>query len=348
MNFHKLQVETIQVETEDAKSIFFKIPTDLKEAFAYVSGQYLTIKVKVDGKEYRRAYSIPNAPDESELGITIKRVDSGVVSNYINDTLKVGDEIAVASPLGAFVYKLPDQGIQPNYLLVAAGSGITPIMSILKTVLIKEANSQLTLVYGNKTEETVIYFEALRRLSEMYPNRLKIHFVFSQLENIKSEYLFGRINNEVLQKITANFLFEQDKCFTCGPEGLINTVSEFWHVAGGNSEYIYYEKFSSSTVPVGTPKKGKDALLKVHLDEEEFNLNLMSGQTILDVMLAENIDAPYSCGIGNCSSCIAKVLEGEVDMYKCETLDEEEIKEGYILACQAHALSENVIVSFDY
>jgi ring-1,2-phenylacetyl-CoA epoxidase subunit PaaE len=140
MNFYKLKVDIIKVETEDTKSVFFKIPIDLKEEFAHVSGQYLTIKVKIDGKEYRRAYSIPNAPDESELGITIKRVDSGVVSNYINDTLKVGDEIAVASPLGAFVYKLPDQGIQPNYLLVAAGSGITPIMSILKTVLIKEVN----------------------------------------------------------------------------------------------------------------------------------------------------------------------------------------------------------------
>jgi ring-1,2-phenylacetyl-CoA epoxidase subunit PaaE len=349
MNFYKLSINRIKEETLDTKSIFFDIPHGIKEVFKYVSGQYLTIKLQINGQEFRRAYSIPNSPNETEIGITVKRVDKGTVSNHVNDSLAIGDVVEVATPLGVFVYQSPNKNQTIDYILVAAGSGITPIVSILKTILENESDSSIILIYGNKTENTVIYFEELKQLQENYSNRLNIHFIFSQIEKNHTQYLTGRINQELLNLLIKTSKADTENCFICGPEGLINTVSKFWNDTGRNKQQIFYEKFSS-TIPDINKKinNGKNTSLTVLLDDEEHKLTLESGQTILDSMLAKEIDAPYSCGIGNCSSCIAKVLNGKAAMYKCETLDEGEVEEGYILTCQAHALSDNLIVSFDY
>jgi ring-1,2-phenylacetyl-CoA epoxidase subunit PaaE len=347
MRFYNLKVKNIKVETSDTKSFYLELPNELKDSFFYKAGQYLTIKVNIEGKEYRRAYSIPSSPYEQNIGITVKRIDEGIVSNYLNNHLKNDDFLEVAPPLGNFIYEYPSIELNGRYILVAAGSGITPIMSILKEVLNAKKDSQVVLIYGNKTEDTVIYLEELNHLKTVFQDRLQIHQVYSQVDLLNTSNT-GRIDVSRLENILSTTLTNTCKGYVCGPEGLINTVINFWSKNGGSTKNLFFEKFTSSNIePVTIDNSNPKCDVEIVLDDEQFNLSLASGQTILNAMLEKGIDAPYSCEIGNCSSCIARVLEGICGMYKCETLDEDEVEEGYILACQAYSKTKKLVISFD-
>jgi ring-1,2-phenylacetyl-CoA epoxidase subunit PaaE len=343
MVFYNLQVCRVVKETNDSTSFYFHIPFELIEVFKYKAGQFLTLKVKVRDVLYKRAYSICTAPYEETLGITVKRVLGGKVSNYLNDNINEGDFMDVSPPTGYFTNN-PAPGM--NYLLVAAGSGITPIMSILKDVL-HNSNSDVILLYGSKHPEETIYLKELLQLEKYYSN-FSLFLSYSQHVS-EGKYFEGRINQTTLQTVFLEHLIstKQSKSFVCGPNPLIELVFSYWKDHNKQGELLY-EKFSldDKSDSLYSPN-GKNTPLNVTLDGENYGLLLEEGQTILSAMLLKNIDTPYSCGIGNCSTCIAKVLKGAAKMYKCETLDEEEIETGYVLTCQAYATSEELIISFD-
>ena len=346
-SFYKLQIKEVKRETPNAVSILFNVPKELKASYTFTAGQYLNLKLTLDGQEIRRAYSISSSPESGDLRIAIKSVKNGHFSKFANENLKVGDLLDVASPEGNFTFE-PSAERQKNYLAFVAGSGITPVMSILKTVLKEEPKSTFILVYGNKTPEETIFYQELHDLQLQYVGRFFVHFVYSQAK-VEGE-LFGRI-----EKSTVNFVLnnkhkekEFDKFYLCGPEEMINTVSAVLKEHNVADKNIKFELFSTST------KENKAASsndghtkITVFVDDEETTFEMSQKQTILEAALKQGIDAPYSCQGGICSSCLARITSGTAEMKKNSILTDGEIAEGLILTCQAHPTSAEVYVDYD-
>lgn len=345
--FYKLQIKEVKRETVNAVSVVFNIPQELKSAYQFISGQYINLKLTLDGKEIRRAYSICSSPNSSELRIAIKSVKNGTFSKFANDNLKIGDLIEVGQPEGKFTFE-PNSERQKNYAAFVAGSGITPVLSILQTVLESEPNSTFVLVYGNKNPEETIFHNQIHELQLKYVGRFFVHYVYSQIK-VENE-LFGRID-----KSNVNFILnskhkekEFDKFYLCGPEEMINLVSDVLKEHNVADKNIKFELFSTSSVenPAATSHEGHTKIT-VLVDAEEATFEMSQKQTILEAALKQGLDAPYSCQGGICSSCLARVTSGSAVMAKNSILTDGEIAEGLILTCQAHPTSAEIFVNYD-
>ena len=344
MDFHQLAIQQVTRITSQAVEIIFDIPESLKESFQYTSGQYLTLKATINGNDVRRAYSLSSAPHEHQWSVVVKAVEDGVFSNYAM-TLKAGDTLEVAAPEGLFIHQRNNDN---HYLLVAAGSGITPIISILKDILTNEADSKVALIYGNQSQAQTIYFEQLNDLKDQYGDRFVLKYSFSREE--RDESLFGRVN-----KGNLNFFIKQDckdyafaKAYLCGPEEMI-------HMATDNliekelvlKENIHFELFTTADADIEITEDSNLSEITVILDDEATTFTMKRNEVMLDVMLKNEIDAPYSCQGGICSSCICMIEEGSAQMAKNAILTDKEVEEGLSLACQAYPKTAKVVVNFD-
>ena len=344
--FYKLSIKDIKKETDKAVSIAFEIPETLKKAFRFTAGQYVTIKTTIDNQEVRRAYSICTAPHSGKIRIVIKEIENGTFSVYANHQLKVGDVLEVSQPEGKFILKT-DAKHKKNYLAFAAGSGITPIMAMIKAVIFEEPNSKFVLVYGNKTVKDTIFYKELNALQQKYSESLKLQFVFSREQSDGA--LFGRIDASIV-----NYILNQNKeilfddAFLCGPESMINSIKETLESRGFTPNKIHFELF--------TPSEEKnneiisldgETVATILLDDEEETFTMTKKETILDAALKHNLDAPYSCQGGICSSCIAKVTEGKAIMDKNTILSKEEVAQGLVLTCQAHPVTDKIAIDYD-
>lgn len=344
--FYTLSIKEVVRETEKAVSLVFNVPNELKEQFTFKAGQYITVKTNIEGKEVRRAYSICSAPNSGELKVTVKEVPGGLFSVLANNIMKAGDVIEVHPPEGKFTFE-PNEVSLNYYAAFAAGSGITPILSILKSVLTEEPNSKFVLVYGNKSPEETIFFKELLELQMKYPEKLFIEFVYSQKEEENCH--FGRISETTVDYVLNN-KFKESKFSTfylCGPEPMINQVTDVLNKNGISKEKIKFELFSTETE--GSVETSLDGNTKVTImvDDEETTFSMDTKETVLDAALEHDLDVPYSCQGGICSSCIARIVEGKAEMRKNQILTDGEIAEGLILTCQAHPTTATVAVDYD-
>ncbi len=346
-DFNKLAIKTINRETSKAVSIEFEIPSGLENTYKFVPGQYITIKTEVEGKEIRRAYSICSSPKSNTLKVAVKEVENGTFSVIANTSLNNGDVLEVHPPEGNFVLE-PNASANNTYSAFAAGSGITPIMSMIKAILEEESNSHFVLVYGNKSPEETIFRAELLELQSNYPDRLFIEFVYSRSK--EDNALFGRIEKSTVNYVLKNKFIDTDfsNFYLCGPEEMINLVTDVLLENGIAKDNIHFELFTSSAEEgeIAADLDGKTEIT-VLVDDEEFSFTMDQKKTILDAALEEDIDAPYSCQGGVCSSCICKVTEGTAVMEKNSILTDGEIAEGLVLACQAHPTSAKVSIDFD-
>ena len=346
--FHSLTIKEIRKETPDAVSIVFDIPTALKNEFKFIAGQYIIIKKEIAGKEVRRAYSICSAPNSDEFIIAIKAVDNGTFSVFACTILKEGDVLEVSKPEGKFVLETSKNNVN-NYIGIVSGSGITPVMAMIKATLTEELNSTFTLIYGNKTEADTIFKNEIDLLKTKFSTQFKVQYVYSrtQVENA----LFGRLDQENINFVIKNKFknIQFNKAFLCGPEAMINTAKETLINSGFNTDAISYELFST---PLSSEKETTQILegiceVTIIVDDEETTFEMDSKTTVLTSALKEGLDAPYSCQGGICSSCIAKVTEGNAVMDKNSILSDSEVKEGLILTCQAHPTTQKIIIDYD-
>ncbi|QNM85126.1 ferredoxin--NADP reductase [Polaribacter pectinis] len=343
--FHKVNIQEVIRETADAVSLLFTIPGNLKSKFAFHSGQYLTLKKTINGKEVRRAYSICSSPTDSYLKVAVKAVENGTFSTYATSELKAGNFIEISEPEGKFILEpKPNK----NYIAFAAGSGITPILSMIKDVLSNETSSTFTLIYGNKTAADTIFKSELDTLKEANPERFNLHYICSREQ--QEGALFGRIDkahtNYYINNSYKNITF--DAAYLCGPEEMINEVSTTLIERGFAKENIHFELFTVSVDEdaVSEIKEGQTEIT-VLLDDEETTFTMQQTDDILAASLRNNLDAPYSCQGGVCSSCMCKVTEGKAVMVKNSILTDGEIEDGLILACQAYPTTSKITIDFD-
>ncbi|MEY5001415.1 MAG: hypothetical protein RLZZ211_1451 [Bacteroidota bacterium] len=351
--FHSLKVSDLQRETEGCVSVALEVPAELQIQFAFLSGQYLTFKTTIAGEELRRSYSLCSAPHENEWRVAIKEIPNGKFSSFANQHLHIGDTLEVMAPMGNFKFQAnPDA--EHHYVLFAAGSGVTPIFSILKTILKAEPKSSVTLFYGNKGFAEVIFREEIEALKNRFLQRLNLVHVFSR-ENIGVPLLKGRIDAQRTKDLLTAFLKNQtiDGAFICGPQDMILAVKEELIQFGMAPQQIHFELFHAAPIEKKTTEiKEKQAAFDSHveliMDGEVTTFYLSSdGPTILDAAYKAGADAPFACKGGVCCTCKAKVLRGEVAMDVNYALTPEEVEQGYVLTCQAHPKSNDVLISFD-
>lgn len=355
--FHNLRIQDITRETADCVSVAFEVPDHLSEDYQFVPGQYLTLEAEIDGEKVRRSYSLCSSPADGELRVAIKKVEDGRFSTYANEALKVGEEMAVMTPDGNFLVDIEPPKTK-NYVAFAAGSGITPIFSIAKAVLEMEPESKFTLFYGNKTTQSIIFRDQLDGLKNRYMNRFELHHILSR-EDQGTDYLKGRIDEQKCVSFSQRFFepLKVDAYFLCGPEAMINTVSDSLKDLGVDKDRIHYELFTSPAQSIAgktkvSAKADKSDKVKsaitVILDGDETHFDLESdGDVILDAALDAGADVPYACKGAVCCTCRAKVTEGSVEMEMNYALEDDEVEDGYILTCQSHPTSDKVTVSFD-
>lgn len=352
MKFYPLKVADIRRETTDCVSVAIHIPAELEEQFRFSAGQYLTFRVNLHGEEIRRSYSICSSPLEQEWRVAIKKVPGGVFSNFANEQLKVGDTIEVMPPMGRFGQQIEGQDVQ-TYLAFAAGSGITPILSIVKTVLATQPESRFILFYGNQNRHSILFRSELEALKNRHIGRLSIYHVLSR-EMVDASLFHGRIDAEkchaFLQKLIP--VERIDQCFICGPEDMIHTVKQSLTEAAFDPQKIHFELFDVKTKPLKPTLvneiKSPLSKVKIHLDGSIFEIPVAyDGESVLDVALRNGADLPFACKGGVCCTCRAKVLSGDVKMQVNYALEADEVAAGYVLTCQSHPRSAQVILDFD-
>ena len=345
--FHKLSIKNIQQLTKDAVSLTFSIPENLKQQFNFIAGQYITLKAKINSTEVRRDYSLCSSPKSGEITVAVKAVENGTFSKFANNDLKIGDTLEVAEPQGRFIFN-PDATKTRTIAAFAAGSGITPVLSIAKTVLEEEPNSTFVLVYGNKTTNDTMFLDELLQLHHEYKARFDVQLVFSQSQ--EPDALFGRIEKSTVNLIVKNKYKHTtiDAFYLCGPEAMIHTVKDVLAENNITEDSIFFELFKVATPePIISTINTGETNITVLVDDEEESFVMSQKQTILEAALEKDLDAPYSCQGGICSSCIARVTEGTATMRQNNILTDNEVAEGLILTCQAHPKSSKIVVDYD-
>ncbi|MCO8080225.1 1,2-phenylacetyl-CoA epoxidase subunit PaaE [Acinetobacter lwoffii] len=348
--FIPLTIKSIQPQTEQAICIAFDLAPEQLDAFQYQPGQHLTIRHLTDDGELRRCYSICSDTQE-DMSIAIKKIDQGQFSTWANAHLKAGDVLEVMPPQGVFFQKAAKAGGQ-NYLGFAAGSGITPILSIVKSVLNRQADATFTLVYGNRSWKQTMFSEQIMDLKDRFKERLQLVNIFSRELN-DSEIFNGRIDAEKLQQLfQANLISaEADHCFACGPEEMMTAVETVLPTWGIQRSKIHTERFNTGTAPKATAQQMEsrsEERVNIVLDGRELIVEVSKqDDSILDAALRAGADLPYACKGGVCATCKCKVLEGQVEMAVNYSLEEDEIQKGYVLSCQARPTTANVRLSFD-
>ncbi len=346
--FHQLTIKEIQKETDKAVTLSFTIPENLKEPFAFKAGQYITLKTTVNGNEVRRDYSLCASPKSGELKVAIKEIKDGTFSAYANNKLKAGDVLEVHSPTGRFVFEPQATGSR-TIAAFAAGSGITPILSIVKSVLEEEPQSKVILVYGNKTTKDTMFLNQLLELQHQYSERFSIKFVFSQAK--ENDAIFGRIEKSTVNLIVKNEYkhLTIDAFYLCGPEGMIHTVKDVLTDHNIDENTIHFELFKAAKPSEikDTPEASGHTQITIMVDDDESTFEMSQKQTILEAALDEDIDAPYSCQGGICSSCIARITAGEATMRQNNILSDNEVAEGLILTCQAQPTTATISIDYD-
>lgn len=353
VHFHPLKVKAVKKETADCVSVLFEVPEELQREYRFEQGQNITLKKIIDGEEMRRSYSICSAPHENELKVAIKKVEGGKFSAFANDVLQPGDELEVLPPTGKFNTAL-DTNHKKNYLAFAAGSGITPIISLIKTTLYTESGSSFTLVFGNQSRASIIFFEELEAIKNKYLQRFSMINILSR-ERTDAAINFGRIDTNKLQELSKLLHYNSmDEFFICGPEEMIFCVKDYLAAKGIDKKKIHFELFNTSgkTTRAKTVATGSNALqshITVKADGRSFDVSiaLNSDTTILDAALQQGADLPFACKGGMCCTCKAKLVEGSVDMDVAWGLEQEEIEKGFILTCQSHPKTAKVVVDFD-
>ncbi len=345
--FHKLLVKEVKRETPSAVSVAFEIPQNLQSDFKFIPGQYITIQKELKGNTLRRAYSICSPRNSNDFRVAIKQVEQGNFSVYANNDLKVGDILEVSAPEGNFILDT-DSKNKNNYLAFVAGSGITPVFSMIKSVLETEKESKFILVYGNKSKEETIFKNELDQLKNDFEGRFEVYYVYSKEKNDNA--YDGRISAEIVDDILNNKQNHIDfnTYFICGPEQMIDLVETTLSKYKVDKDLIKFELFTSSE------KKNKidsdlsgTSTITIVLDEEETTYQMDQKELILNTALAQGLDAPYSCQGGVCSSCLARVTDGKAAMEKNTILNAAEVEEGLILTCQAHPTTSSITIDFD-
>ena len=353
--FYSLKVLSIEKSTPDCVIVAFDVPEKLRDTFAFKAGQYLTLKNIIDGEEVRRSYSLCSSPLDNEWKVGIKHIEDGKYSTFANKVLKVGDVVEVMPPGGSFTVE-KDNKTQKNYIAFAAGSGITPILSIIKTQLTTEADSTFKLFYTNRTVNSIILKEELEALKNEFMERFKI-FYFLTKEKRNIPFLNGRIDKDKLDTIFTSIADVNyvDHVFSCGPEAMIHMVKDYLLEKGLTKDQIHFELFTtaggeSKIIKEKLKKKfeGKTSDVTILEGGKSFNFEMEQGSNnILDEALVNSADLPFACKGGVCATCKCKLIEGNVKMLLSYGLEDDEVQAGYILSCQAIPTTEKVIVDFD-
>lgn len=355
LQFNKLTIKEIKKETADCVSIVFDLPEELQKDYNFKQGQWLTIKKELGGESVHRNYSICSSPLDHELKIAVKKIPNGLFSTYANEVLQKGDSLDVMPPAGKFFTELEAEN-KNNYFAFAAGSGITPILSIIKTTLQTEPNSSFTLVYGNKNRYSILFKEAIEAFKNKWLNRFRVIYILSR-EKTDTDLHFGRIDAEKCEQILNSTINPKNinAFFLCGPEEMIFSVKDFLEKKGIEKTKIHFELFnidnkkkasSNNTIPVSENKLISNITVKQ--DGRSFDFLLpYNGKNILNAAMETGADLPFACKKGVCCTCKAKLMEGEVEMDRVYGLEPEEIDQGYILTCQSHPRSEKIVVDFD-
>jgi ring-1,2-phenylacetyl-CoA epoxidase subunit PaaE len=357
--FHDLRIGSVTPETESAICVELEVPEHLRETFRFRQGQYLTLKAEVNGQELRRCYSICSGVDDGTLRVAIKKIAGGAFSNHAHATFRRGESVAVMPPRGEFFTDL-DPTASRRYLCIAAGSGITPVLSIVKTVLAREPASEVTLIYGNQRTATIMFREELGFLKNRYLARFNWINILSREEQ-DAAVLCGRIDNRKGAELDRTHLVTIrafDAFFLCGPESMMSEVSRGLRAEGIDERHIHYELFSSNPgdaqqavrkhIERAAQFGGTTSRVSVTVGGRSGTFELSAdGANILDAALAAGFEVPYSCKGGVCATCKAKLLAGEVDMDVHQALGPEEVAAGYVLTCQAHPISAHVAVDYD-
>jgi len=352
--FHPLRIAHIVRETRDAVALTFDVPPALAETFRFVQGQHLTLRADIDGDDLRRSYSICSAVQDAALRIAVKKAPGGTFSTWVNEQLKAGQSIEVMPPMGHFNVPL-NAANRKHYLGFAAGSGITPLLSIIKTTLMAEPGSRFTLFYGNRSSAAVIFKEELSDLKDVFLTRLNLVYVMSR-EPQDIALLNGRIDRQKTDALLAHWvdLTEVDTAFICGPDGMMQAVSTSLQERGFSKPRIKIELFAAS-IPKhehkahAAPASGRtECAVTAIIDgaAREFTLE-KAKENIIDAALRQGIELPYSCKGGVCSTCRAKLVEGEVDMDVNFALEDYEVARGFVLCCQSYPVTDKVVVDFD-
>jgi len=354
--FHSLKIKSITRETPDCVSLAFEVPAELRELFRYQPGQYLTLRREHGGEELRRSYSIASSPLDGEWRVAIKKVPGGRFSTLaVEDGLRPGDTLDVLPPQGRFTPTLhPSQA--RRYALFAAGSGITPILSIARTVLLTEPGSHVYLVYGNRGRNSIIFKEQLEGLKNTFMGRLSVYHVLSR-EQGESDLFYGRVDYAKTAQLLRQLMPAAglDEAFICGPEEMIHGVRQALAEAGMAPEKIHFELFATAggaaskpTAPRPLGEDDQKSQVTLRLDGRAYRLDMSYyGDTVLDAALAAGIDAPYSCKNGMCSTCLARITSGTAAMDVNYSLSEAEVAKGYVLTCQTRPTTAEVTVDFD-
>ena len=356
--FHQLTISDIRKETDNAVCLTFDVPAGLAETYRFTQGQYLTLKADIDGTETRRSYSICSGVDDGTLRVAVKKVTGGLFSTFANERLGKGDVLEVMPPQGTFFTPLhEDNGHE--YLCIAAGSGITPVISIIKTIMTREPHSHVTLLYGNQRVASIMFKEELEAIKNRCMARFQWINILSR-EHQDIEILNGRINNKKGAQLIRHLLdlHSVDEFFLCGPEAMISEVSRGLRAEGIDESRIHYELFAVSAEAAAArvakhheramKLAGMVAQVSVNADGRRTRFELTAdGQNILDGALDNGVDLPFACKGGICATCKAKLLEGEVDMDINHALEADELAAGYILTCQSHPVTDRVVVDFD-
>lgn len=349
--FYPVRVQQVRQETENAVSIIFGIPPELSDIFRYKPGQYLTLRVMIDGKTFNRAYSLGSSPFAGEQPfVTVKKTEHGFVSGYLTDHIRADDTLHLLPPLGNFTID-PDANASRLYVMFGGGSGITPLFSLIKSVLKQEPNSRITLFYANRDDRNIIFGEELASLEAASGGRLNI---MHALETPSSRMVAqtGQMTVERVRGLLVGAIGDSVRkahYFICGPTGMMQQIEQALSAEQIPAAQIHRELFvAQHDAPAGDPPpQPKERTVGVQLYGKRYSITVATGATILDAAIDQNLDPPYACQVAACCTCRAKLVSGNVQMDNREALTDDELDEGYILTCQSHPLSDDVVVDYD-